>query len=158
MMKQNKKEIFFEIIRFLIVGGLATLVDYAIFYTCNLVLFKNCKEGLNIFFSTALGFLAGLFTNWFLQKFVYRYITKDQQRSKIVFLKFFILSLIGLGITELGMLASSPIHNALELSIFGIHFQFWKLFFKVLMTCIVLVINYIGRKLFVFKRKDEIEQ
>ena len=29
-MKQTKKEIFYEIIRFLIVGGIATLVDYIV--------------------------------------------------------------------------------------------------------------------------------
>lgn len=152
---QSKKEIFFEIIRFLIVGLIATLVDYIIFYTCNLVVFKNLNERLNIVLSTAFSFLAGLLTNWFLQKFVFKYITKEEQKSKVVFLKFFLLALFGLFITEMIMLVSRPIHNDLSLSIFNIKFMFWKLFFKCLATGIVLIINYLGRKFFVFKRKKE---
>lgn len=155
MLKQSKKELFFEIIRFLIVGGLATIVDYIIFYLCNLVFFKQLDSNLNTFLSTALGFVAGLFTNWFLQKFVYRYISKEQQKSKFVFFKFVILSLIGLGLTELVMMISQPLFDDLTLTIFNISFQFWKLFFKVLMTLIVLIINYIGRKLFVFNQKNK---
>lgn len=152
-MMENKKEILFEIIRFLIVGLIATLVDYIVFYTCNLVIFKNLDKRLNIFLATMFGFLAGLFTNWFLQKYVFKYITKEEQKSKIVFLKFFLLSLLGLGVTETFMLISTPIHDKLILRIFNISFKFWKLFFKCLMTLIVLFINYIGRKFWVFRRK-----
>lgn len=159
--EQTKKDIFKEIIRFLIVGGIATLCDYAIFYLLNIfllpkinstVLAKN--EGLNIFISTALGFGVGLLVNWFLQKFVYRYITDKQTKSKLVFLKFTILALFGLGLTELVMLLAKPTFGTVTWHII-IDFDFWKLFFKVLMTLIVLIINYIGRKLFVFKMKKE---
>jgi putative flippase GtrA len=150
-MKQSKKELILEMIRFLIVGGIATLVDYAVFYFCNLIVFKALDTNLNLILSTALGFTVGLLTNWFLQKFVYRYITKRQTRSKAVFIKFVVISLIGLLITELGINIAAPIYPTLELTIFNITFQFWKLFMKVLMTCVVLVFNYIGRKYFVFK-------
>ena len=150
-MKQSKKEIILEMIRFLIVGGIATLVDYAVFYLFNLVILKQVNINVNLIISTALGFTAGLLTNWFLQKFVYRYITTKQTKSKVVFTKFVILSLIGLGITELGINIASPIYPTLVLSIFGIKFQFWKLFMKCLMTVVVLIFNYIGRKYFVFK-------
>ena len=150
-MKQSKKEIILEMIRFLIVGGVATLVDYAVFYLFNLVILKQDNNNVNLIISTALGFTAGLLTNWFLQKFVYRYITTKQTKSKVVFTKFVILSLIGLGITELGINIASPIYPTYEPTIFGITFQFWKLFMKVLMTGIVLIFNYIARKYYVFK-------
>ena len=162
-MNQSKKDILKEIIRFLIVGGIATLCDYAIFYLFNLLLLPkinaealNKDAGLNIFIATALGFTTGLLVNWFLQKFVYRYITEKQTKSKVVFLKFVILSLIGLGLTELGMLLASPLFGKVTWHII-VDFDFWKLFFKVLMTIIVLIMNYIGRKLFVFNvKKDEL--
>lgn len=52
------------------------------------------------------------------------------------------------------MYLASPTFNVFNLSVFGwFTFDFWKLFFKVLMTIIVLIWNYIARKLFVFRTK-----
>jgi len=155
-MKQTKKEIFYEIIRFLIVGGIATLVDYIVTWLFKNYVCINMNKEVAVFIYTACGFTAGLFTNWFLQKFVYRYITKDQQKSKKVFLKFLILSLIGFGITWLGMYLTEPIHNKILFDFLFLHdiaLYFWV--FKVILTIIVLIMNYIGRKLFVFNTKKE---
>lgn len=150
-MKQTKKELILEMIRFLIVGGIATLVDYAVFYLCNLLIFKALDTNVNLILSTALGFTFGLITNWLLQKFVYRYITDKQTKSTKVFVKFVVIALIGLLITELGINIAAPIYPTWEPEIFGFKFQFWKLFMKCLMTVVVLIFNYIGRKYFVFK-------
>ena len=156
MEKQTKKDIFLEIIRFLIVGGIATLCDYAVFYLFNLVILKGLNDSANLVIATALGFLTGLLVNWFLQKFVYSYITDNETKSKKVFIKFVIVSLIGLGITELGMYLASPLYGKYVWTII-VSFDPVKLFFKLLMTGIVLVWNYIARKLFVFKTKKAVE-
>ena len=154
MMKQNKKELSLEILRFLIVGGLATLVDYLVTWVFKNYICQNLEVNLAVFIYTAAGFTAGLFTNWFLQKFVYRYITKDQQRSIFVFFKFVVLSLIGFGITWLGMRLSEPIHAKVLFDFWFLHdIQLWFWVFKVVLTIIVLIMNYIGRKLFVFNQK-----
>ena len=152
----KKKELLLEIFRFLIVGGISTLVDYAVFYLCNKLVFKTIDSNLNLFFSTALGFISGFFVNWFLQRFVFKSVTKEDQRSKMVFLKFTIVSLIGLGITELGMFLAKGTFDTFNLTIFNVTFDFWKLFFKVLMTIITLIWNYLARKFFVFRKKKEI--
>lgn len=155
MKNQSKKDLFFEIFRFLLVGGLATLVDYAVTWAVKNYAVKDLNEGLATFLYTAAGFTAGLLTNWFLQKFVYRYITKEQQRSKVVFLKFVVLSLIGFGITWVGMQLSTPLHDDILVDILflkNVQLVFW--IFKVILTIIVLIINYIGRKLFVFNQKE----
>lgn len=160
-MKQNKKELSLEILRFLIVGGLATLVDYFITWVFKNYVCQNLEVNLAVFIYTAAGFTAGLFTNWFLQKFVYRYITKDQQRSMFVFFKFVVLSLIGFGITWLGMRLSEPIHAKVLFDFWFLHdIQLWFWVFKVILTIIVLIMNYIGRKLFVFnqKKKQDMEE
>lgn len=156
-MKQNKKEIFKEIIRFLLVGGFATICDYIVFYLFNIVFLKDINVTANIFISESFGFLTGLFVNWFLQRFVFKYVTEAQTKSARVFTKFFILSLLGFGISQLGMyLAGKYLVGKLIIN-FIVEFDFWKLFMKCLMTAIVLVLNYIGRKLFVFndvKKED----
>ena len=152
-MKQNKKELSLEILRFLIVGGLATLVDYLVTWVFKNYVCQNMDVNLAVFLYTATGFTAGLFTNWFLQKFVYRYITKDQQKSFYVFFKFVVLSLIGFGITWLGMWLSKLIPEVLFDFWFLHGIQLWFWVFKVLLTIIVLIINYIGRKLFVFNQE-----
>ena len=157
MKNQTKSELFFEIFRFLLVGGFATLVDYGVTWAVKNYLVQNLNQGLATFLYTLAGFTAGLLTNWFLQKFVYRYITKDQQRSKFVFLKFVVLSLIGFGITWVGMQLSTPLHDDVLIDFLFLHniqLIFW--IFKVVLTIIVLIINYVGRKLFVFNQKDEI--
>jgi len=157
-MKQNKKELSLEILRFLIVGGLATLVDYLVTWVFKNYICQNLEVNLAVFIYTAAGFTAGLFTNWFLQKFVYRYITKNQQRSMFVFFKFVVLSLIGFGITWLGMRVTEPIHAKVLFDFWFIHdIQLWFWVFKVVLTIIVLIMNYIGRKLFVFNQKKNKE-
>lgn len=155
-MNQSKKDILFEIIRFLIVGAIATLGDYVAFYLFNLVILKNIDATMNIIISTTIGFITGLFINWFLSKFVYKAVTDKQMHSKVVFIKYVILSVFGFLLTLLVMTLTSPIHDKLVLSVFNLFtFQFYKLFFKVLMTIIVLIINYLGRKFFVFKKGIE---
>ncbi len=153
-MKQSKKELFLEIIRFLLVGGLATIVDYIVFYVFKLVILKNIDENPKLIISTLLGFLAGLFTNWFLQKFVYKSVTDSDMKNKVVFVKFVVLSVFGLLLTEVGIMLAKPLYNTLILSVFGLFtFDFYQLFFKCLMTLIVLIINYLGRKFLVFNKK-----
>ena len=72
--KQDKKQILGEIFRFLLIGGLATLVDYVIFYLSTYLIFSSLDDGLNKIISTFLGFTAGLIINWiFSARFVYHY-------------------------------------------------------------------------------------
>ena len=154
--KQTKKQLFWEIFRFLLVGGTATVVDYAVsylFYTW-LLAPSLIGETWALIISTALGFSAGLVVNWFLSfLFVFKAVRdKKEARSGKSFLKFVFISVIGLGISLLGMQLVRIIPS---FSLFGsntfLHeeWKWWAM--KVALTLIVLVWNYIGRKLFVFK-------
>ncbi len=153
-MKQSKKDILFEIIRFLIVGGLATLADYVVFYLFNKHILINLNDKVNTFISTTLGFLTGLFINWFLSKFVYKNINNELLKKKSVFIKYVILSVLGYALTAIVMTLTTPIHSNLIVNIFGIDVEVYKWLFKILMTLIVLVINYLGRKFIVFKDNE----
>jgi hypothetical protein len=55
------------------------------------------------------------------------------------------------------MQLSTPLHDDVLIDFLFLHniqLIFW--IFKVVLTIIVLIINYVGRKLFVFNQKDEI--
>ncbi len=158
--KQSVKDLFWEIFRFLLVGGTATLVDYAVFY-----LFRQWLFPQNLFYwsgwntvsliiATAFGFCVGLIVNWILSvKFVFRAVKdKEEASSKKSFWIFALIGVIGLGITELGIVLL--VHILPEITLFGVT-EFllpWDEWLsKILMTCIVLVFNYVARKTFIFK-------
>ncbi len=158
--KQTNKELFWEIFRFLLVGGTATLVDYAVFYLFRQwllpadLLSGGTWNVFSLVIATALGFCAGLAVNWILSvKFVFRAVKDEQEaHSKKSFFIFSVIGLIGLGITELGVVLL--VHIFPEITLFGVT-EFllpWKEWLaKAIMTCVVLVFNYVGRKVFVFK-------
>ena len=154
--KQTKKELFWEIFRFLLVGGLATVVDYAVAALFHGILLppKMVGDTWSLIISTALGFCAGLLINWFLSLvFVFKAIRdKKQASSKKSFLIYLAICAIGLAISLLGMQLEQVIPS---FTLFGTtvflkqSWDWWML--KCILTLIVLVWNYIGRKLFVFK-------
>ena len=147
-----------EIVRFLIVGGGATIVD---FLTMSLVLYLMQPEiypdFLSIFLGgtaepttlatvigTGAGFLVGLAFNYiFSVLFVY----KEKGNSKTVggFLLFAVLSAGGLVIHLLGMYLGYDL----------LHINEWIV--KIVLTAVVLVYNYLTRKFFIF-RKDKRSQ
>lgn len=137
--KKDLKPLFFEFVRFCIVGGSAFLVDF-----CVLVLLNNILpelSGLRLYIATAGGFLAGLTFNYILSV---RFVFISARKSKVgrtvkAFLIFALVSAVGFGLTELGMFV-------------GTELLLWHyMFVKVVVTGIVLMWNYIGRKVFIFK-------
>ena len=150
----NKKyPALFEILRFLIVGGIATVVD---FLTMGIVLYifnpKIYSHFYNVFFGatqkpslaanmvgTGLGFVIGLIINYVLSV-VFVFIDKGNSKSASGFISFAVLSAIGLAIHEIGMYVFCGKLGANE----------WVI--KIVMTLVVLVYNYISRKLLIFKK------
>ena len=158
----KKKELLFEILRFLIVGGTATIVDYIVYYLFrqiilppSLIANNQMWDSASLIISTALGFTVGLIVNWVLSvKFVFQNVTdKKKSSSATSFVKFTVIGLIGLGITEVGMYIGVSLLPEIEIfgisSLFNLSLKEW--FMKCLMTCIVLVFNYIARKKLIFK-------
>ncbi len=155
----EKYPLAFEIIRFLIVGGIATVVD---FFTMGIVLYlfnpSIYPHFYNVFYGrtdspsllanmvgTGLGFVVGLIINYVLSVF-FVFINKGKSKSTKGFLQFAVLSAIGLAIHELGMYLLGGLLGINE----------WII--KILMTFIVLVYNYLSRKLLIFKKQDNDEK
>ena len=133
-------------------GGIATIAD---FITMSIVLYAMQPEIypniLSIFLGgtsepstlatilgTSFGFLAGLIINYFLSiAFVYN--EKGKSKTLKGFLLFFILSAGGLLIHILGMYVGFDV----------LHINEWII--KIVLTIIVLIYNYITKRLIIFK-------
>jgi putative flippase GtrA len=160
--QQTKKQLLLEMIRFALVGGISTVVDYFIFWLFDAVLAPlmlptdvKIWATVSLIIATALGFCVGLIVNWLLSlKFVFRAVkNKEEAQSKKAFILFTVIGLFGLLWTELGVLflvATLP-----EFALFGntmfLGTTWAKWLSKVIMTVLVMVWNYVGRKLFIFK-------
>lgn len=155
----EKYPLAFEIIRFLIVGGIATVVD---FFTMGIILYlfnpSIYPHFYNVFYGgtgnpsllanmvgTGSGFVVGLIINYVLSVF-FVFINKGKSKSTKGFLQFAVLSAIGLAIHEIGMYLLGGLLGINE----------WII--KIVMTLIVLVYNYLSRKLLIFKKQDNDEK
>lgn len=149
----NQKSLFGEIMRFLLVGGISTVVD---FITMGVVLYISAPENYDNFFNvfvgrnqaptsfaalfgTGLGFVFGVIINYTLSVFFVFNESKDA-RTVTGFLRFAALSLGGLILHEAGM--------------WGLHVRLcvneWIV--KIIMTIIVMAYNFTTRRLILFKK------
>ncbi|MGN0819604.1 MAG: GtrA family protein [Christensenellaceae bacterium] len=154
----NRKNLVGEICRFIIVGGLATVVDFFAMgvtkYICQPEIYPSFISVFLTFMNgiksstaadmagTGVGFIFGLIANYLLSV-VFVFNEEGNSKTAQGIIKFVVFSLIGFGMHELGMFLFSRFTPVNE----------WIT--KVLMTCIVLVYNYVTRKLFIFNRKGE---
>jgi putative flippase GtrA len=135
------RQLLHEFLRYVLVGGAAFIVDFGVLYLARtLVFFRLGHTG--ILLAAALGFTAGLVFNYiFSLLFVFKQIDENAKHRKIrSFVLFVIIGIIGLFITELCMYAG--------VYLFG---QRWYLIVKIFAAGIVLLWNYAGRKIFIFK-------
>lgn len=138
-LRKDFKLIVFEFARYLAVGGAAFLVDFGVLVLFNSVLPE--LYGYRLYVSTALGFIAGLIFNYiFSLLFVFKSAKNSNVgRSAAAFIVFALVGLVGLGLTELGMYLGAGL---LKLHYMAV---------KICVTGIVLLWNYLGRKILIFK-------
>ena len=129
--KVSKKTetLLIQIFKFGIVGGIAFLIDYVVLFCC--------KEfiGLSVLLSAAIAFTVSVVYNYIASvKWVFD-VNKEKSAKKN-FVIFIILSIIGLIITEIIMWIGSDIMKINYLIV------------KIIATAIVMVFNFITRKMF----------
>lgn len=130
LLKKHKKLVD-QILKFGVVGGLAFLIDYGLLYFLT--------EYLHIYYliSSVISFTVSLIFNYILSiKWVFD-VTKKQTYKEVII--FVVLSVMGLGINQLVMYVGSDLLH--------IHYMFTKL----VATAIVMVWNFITRKIFIEK-------
>lgn len=150
--KQNQA----ELIRFVVVGVICTLVDFGVSALVQYVIYKDATTTtilgltitLNIFFAALFGFIFGVITNYILSIFVVFKNVENKKTSRSVggFSLFVLLSAIGFfinyGIKELGNIIIPMEGNF-----------WWFILVFGFATFVVLIYNYISRKLILFKPK-----
>lgn len=124
-------KLFVQILRFGVVGGLAFLIDSSILY----VLTEYAH--IYVLYSSIISFIVSLIFNYVMSIFWVFDVEKKQGVKEV--LLFAILSTIGLGVNQLVMY--------LGVEVFHIYYMFCK----VMATFIVMVYNFITRKIFIEK-------
>ncbi|MDR2596424.1 MAG: GtrA family protein [Treponema sp.] len=142
------KQLLHEFFRYVFVGGIAFIVDFGVLYLSK-TLFFSTWDHTGILIAAALGFTSGLVFNYiFCLLFVFRQIDENARHRKIrSFILFVIIGIIGLLITELCMYAG--------VYLFG---QKWYLIVKIFTAGIVLMWNYAGRKVLIFKGAGYVQE
>mgnify|MGYP000040248022 FL=1 len=128
-MKSKIKKLLEQLVKFGIVGVIATLLEWIIFYICT----NQLKIHYSI--STIIGFsISTIFNYWASVKWVFD--VNKEKSEKLNFILFVVLSIVGLGLNEL------ILWICIE------KFAIYNMIGKVIATGIVMVFNFITRKLF----------
>lgn len=137
------KKLINQIMKFGIVGVLAFLIDYGVF-----VFLANVLQ-INYLIANFFGFTLSLIFNYTMSmKFVFE--RKENADKKKEFITFAILSVIGLGLNELiilGCVDGIYLNSALLQEKIDIGLA--KQAGKIIATGIVMVYNFISRKIFI---------
>jgi len=135
----NKKVIMNEFIRYIFIGGTAFFIDTLTLYFFKTKVFLSLGN-IGIYISAALGFLTGLIFNYIFSLIFVFENAKEQNKGRNIFsfFLFFIIGIIGLALTEAGMCV-------------GVDFLDMNyLITKVIVAAIVLMWNYVARKILIF--------
>jgi len=145
-----------EIFKFLVVGGIATLIDMLVMATViffinkevfaynffNVVLQSGSKKNQILEYSSVLGtstgFVCGLVFNYIMSvKFVF--LNKEYAKTFNGAMLFTVLSVVGFLIHLFGMWVFFEL----------LKINYWAV--KIVITAFVLVFNYVTRKIFIFR-------
>lgn len=120
-----------QILKFGVVGGGAFLIDYSVLYVLT--------EFVGIYYltSSVISFIVSLIFNYILSIYWVFDVTKKQTLKDIMI--FVVLSTIGLGINQVVMYLGSDI------------LHIYYMFTKLVATTIVMVWNFVTRKIFIEK-------
>lgn len=126
------KKLLIQIFKFVIVGGIATIIDWVVYYILyNIMRINPLVANIGSFsISVVYNYIASV-------KWVFT--VNEQKTKKRLFIEFVILSIIGLLLTELIIYGGIKYMNIEAMVI------------KIIATAIVMVFNFVTRKIFLEK-------
>ncbi len=145
MENEKLKTLINQFIKFAIIGGINTVVDFGILNI--LIWLTGITEGNGLIPLNVISFSIAVVNSYFLNK---KWAFKDQEVSDAgkKFSKFLLVSLIGVVInTAIVRVVSTNVEPLFNLSP-----QLWVNAAKLTATAVSLIWNFIGYKLIVFKK------
>lgn len=142
------KKLLEQIFKFAIVGGLSFIIDFVVYaLLCNIL-------GVHYIFAGICGFTVSIIFNY---KMSMRYVfaSKDDMSKSKEFVTFVVLSIIGAGLNSLILFVCVDVmyQNWIWLqSVLSI--KLMNLAAKIIATAIVMVYNFVTRKIFLEKKED----
>jgi putative flippase GtrA len=147
MAEAKKQLVVIEMIKYALVGAVSTAIDIALLNLVKTVI------GWPLWLALALGFLGGTINGYYMNsRWTFRYNTEGQEGKK--FSQFAIVSLIGLGLTELIVNGYVEYIN-LGMNIFIKEISAMNVG-KLVAVVLVFFWNYGGNKIWTFSGKSEI--
>ena len=150
MFKNEKKALISEFLRYIVVGGLSFVTDFCIFTLLRETVYKGRDDAWAVSVSTAIGFAFGFAVNYLMS--MWMVFKTDRQRSQgkgwRAVSVIFTVAFIGFWLTMLLQWLGEKILG-------GAMGGLGKYAVKAVVAGIVLVWNYAGRKIFVFKERGE---
>lgn len=141
-----------QIIKFGFVGVLCFFIDFAVSYVFVALLRSIIGNDYAALAGAFMGFTISVIVNYLLSM-RYVFTRNENLGRKKEFIIFIILSLVGLGINELVIWICTNIYNAKPDLAVIIDFLTWFAASKVLATVIVMVYNFVSRKIFLEKHE-----
>lgn len=140
-------KLFWEIFRFAIVGLVASVFDFATCFILQFVLFKGNHASYVTGIATTGGFIIGVIINYLMSTYmVYKAAKTNTGKTFKGMVIFLVLAIIGLLI---GIGIQYVLYDFLFVKK-GVSFLSYPVDF-VIRTLIVMVYNYISRKIFIYK-------
>ena len=131
---KNTQKLLIKIFKFVIVGGIATLISGIIFFLCDHYL------KMSVLVSNTIAFIISVIYNfWASCKYVFD-VDKDKNRARI-FTEFIVFALLGYFLTQLLLWLMADILK-------WNHMVAW-----LIATIVVMVFNFVTRQIFLEKKK-----
>lgn len=140
-----KNKFFLQFGKFFIVGILNTGIDFLVL---NLLMWlTQTYEGGSVIIFNTISFSVAVINSYLLNKY-WTFQDKSAGNSPTQFAKFLTVSIIGWGLNTAILYSVTTLISPF----FGLSRALWANFAKAMATGVVLIWNFVGYKLFVFKK------